>query len=250
MLADRRGRLAQAEEVGSQADNVRRGHGRARLEASVVGRDRAENTDAGRVDVHDGSIVGEGGHIVVGVGGAHGADAGLRGGRDGAGVDGLAESIAVASGHADKVAGLDQAGGGIVERLRLAAAKRHVDDNAVGAVALGSIRQDPIDAAQDRGAVPPIGQPRAPKIGYATLKSISPSFNSPSSTTAAVERLDGEQAGPLSHAVRGRGDRAGAMAAVAVVIGLDAVHKSGDKGGTALIFLTDQTLINWHDKIV
>lgn len=101
----------------------------------------AQDVAAGGLNVDNGAVVGVVGLGVGLIGGSHGADGGLGGGRGVRRVD-----VLVAGGDGQEDACIHESGRGPVDGGRVASAKGHVRDGAVGAVAVGCVIGDEVDA--------------------------------------------------------------------------------------------------------
>lgn len=201
-LAETIGSLTLAQEVGSEASNVRRGHGRAGQGVALTTGNAGEDIDTGGEDIDDSAKVGEVGNDVLGVRGADGAGAGLGGGGALASVGGL-----VTGSDGEEDSGLDDGGGGVVDSLGEATAQRHVGNSAVGALAGSGILGNELDTGDDTA------------VGAGTT---------------VVEDLDGEELGLLGDTEGQTADGAGNVGTVALAIGIAVISKVLEPLGAAL----------------
>jgi hypothetical protein len=107
----------------------------------------AQDAAARGLDIDGRAVVGVAGLGIVPVGGADGADGRLGSGRVVRGV-----GVVVAGGDSQEDTGIDEGRSRVVDGSRVATAQGHVGDGTVGAVALGRIVDDEVDAGNDTGA--------------------------------------------------------------------------------------------------
>ncbi|KAI3488847.1 hypothetical protein L1887_47046 [Cichorium endivia] len=198
------------EQIGEQADNVRAGHRGARdgVDRGVARVPGGEDVEAGRKDVDALALVGEVGALVLDGGGADGDGVGCAGGRDVAGI-----LVLVACGDAKVHACGDGAVDGLVERGRLAAAERHVGDEALVLLGRGRARV----GAELCGKL--LGVVDGPEDTAGDVRH--------GSGAAGAEHLDGDEVRLLCYAVLARADGTGAVGAVTVAVLVDVVLGHG-----------------------
>lgn len=205
VLAQARGRLAQAQEVSTEASNVRRGHGGAGDGVGVAAGPGAGDVSTGSEDIDKASNVGVGGERIVLGGGTDGAGARLRGGRVAGGIRAV-----VASGDSKEEASVDDGGSGLVDRVGLATTQGHVHDNTLGACLASGVLGDKLHAGNDAG------------VG---------------ARAAGIKDLHAENLGLLGNTVCLGANRATDVCAMAIAIGVVLVGVVGEELGTALEFL-------------
>jgi hypothetical protein len=141
--------LAKTQEVGSESNNMRRGHGSTGEDSSATSVIGAGDGRARGKDIDDAAVVGVGSKAIRRGGCADGAGGRLRGRRLGAGVGSF-----VSGSDAEEDAGRDNVGSGRVERSRLGSAQGHVGNEALGAAAAGlGVTGDEVHASNDTGAM-------------------------------------------------------------------------------------------------
>jgi hypothetical protein len=170
-----------------------------------------QDTASRRKDVDEAAVVGVVGDGVGAVGGTHGADGGLGGRGEGAGIGG-----AITGGDGEEDAAGDEVGGGSVDGGRVGSAQGHVGKGAVRAPAAGGVSRDVVDAGNDAG------------VGAGA---------------AVAKDLDAVQGRVLGYAVRGATDGAGDVCPVAVAVSVVGADKGGNLGSTTTEVLCDRLLV-------